>query len=355
MKRKISLSVIFTVSLLVVIVIFVSAGMLSAAPKEPKKIVWTFNQMALGKWCDNKTFGEWLPKRMAEATGGRLELHVPINLVPVPEVLHAVRDGMVQGAIAGTPYYSGEWPLGSFYAIPGVLLADDEYPAVVNAVVWKYWEKSLRKKYNIRLMGIDHWPGINVYCNKPIRTVADFKGKKLRGMGYYDSLAFKDLGAAGISIPWDEAFLSVQRHVVDGLVTGLVVYDSMGFWKYCKYINKWPVTGSSCAAFIIVNGKAFDSLPNDLKPMVKKVLKEAGDRNCACNISLVHSSLVSLMQKGVKVIKPSSSEIQKCLKMTSSVREKWIKQCEKAGSPEAKEMLEEVETFLRRYRAEKSK
>jgi TRAP-type C4-dicarboxylate transport system substrate-binding protein len=326
-----------------------------AAAKSPKKIVWTFDQMALGKWCDNKLFGDWLPKRMAEATGGRLELHVPINLVPVPEVLHAVRDGIIHGAVIGTPYYSGEWPIGSFHAIPGILKADDEYPAVANAVVWPYWEKSLKEKYNIRLMGINHWPGINVYCNKPISTVEDFKGKKLRGMGYYDSLAFEEIGAAGISIPWDEAFLAVQRGVVDGLVTGLVVYDSMGFWEHCKYINKWPIHGSSCAAFIIVNGDAFDSLPNELKPVVKKVLKEAGDKNCACNISLVKKSLKSLKEKGVKVIVPSDDQVRKCLEILKPVRQTWIKQCEKAGSPEAQEMLEKIETFLGDYRAKKGK
>ena len=352
MERRKYFRLIVSLCLIVGLAVFTASW---AVAKSPKKIVWTFDQMALGKWCDNKLFGDWLPKRMTEATGGRLELHVPINLVPVPEVLHSVRDGIIHGAVIGIPYYSGEWPLGSFHAIPGILKADDEYPAVANAVVWPYWEKSLKEKYNIRLMGINHWPGINVYCNKPISTVEDFKGKKLRGMGYYDSLAFEEIGAAGISIPWDEAFLAVQRGVVDGLVTGLVVYDSMGFWEHCKYINKWPIHGSSCAAFIIVNGDAFDSLPNELKPIVKKVLKEAGDKNCACNISLVNKSLKSLKEKGVKVIVPSNDQVRKCLEILKPVRQTWIKQCEKAGSPEAKEMLEKIETFLGDYRAKKGK
>ncbi len=324
---------------------------LRGAEAGQKKIVWTWNQMALGKWCDNDLFGKWLPKRMAEATGGRLELHVPLNLVPVPEVLHSVRDGVIQGAVAGTPYYSGEWPIGSFHAIPGVLRSDDEFPAVLNNVVWDYWEKSLKSKFDIRLMGINHWCGVNVYCNKPIRTVEDFKGKKLRGMGYYDSLAFEGVGAAGVSIPWDEAFMSVQRGVVDGLVTGLVVYDSMGFWEYCKYINKWPVHGSSCAAMLIVNGKAFDSLPDDLKPIVKKVLKEAGQKNCECNISKVEASLKKLKANGVQVVEPSEAEYNKCLEQTSFVREKWIAQCQKAGSPEAAQMLQDIEQFLADYRS----
>jgi len=62
-------------------------------------------------------------------------------------MLAAVRDGVVQGAVTGTPYYSGEWPLGSFHAIPGVLKANDEFPAVATEVAWDYWDKSLKAKY----------------------------------------------------------------------------------------------------------------------------------------------------------------------------------------------------------------
>ena len=343
--------VLISICLIVSFVCFFAA---SPADAGQKKIVWTWNQMALGKWCDNELFGKWLPERMAEATNGRLELHVPINLIPVPEVIHGVRDGVIQGAVAGTPYYSGEWPLGSFHVIPGLLREDDEYAAVLNNVVWKYWEKSLKEKYDIRFMGINHWPSVYVYCNEPLRTVSDFKGKKIRGMGYYDSLAFQGLGAAGMSIPWDEAFMSVQRGVVDGLVTAVVAYESMGFSDYCKYINKWPVHGASCAAMIIVNGKAFDALPEDLKPIVKKVLKEAGEKNSNCNIAAVKESLKRLKEKGIEFIEPNKEEFDKCLNKIEFVREKWVAQCEKAGSPEAKKMLAEIESFLEVYRQNKN-
>lgn len=351
MKRKRFTKLTTCVSLIIVLTFFIASW---AAAKSPKKIEWTFNQMALGKWLDNKVFGEWLPQRLEEATGGRMVLHSPINLVPLPEVLHAVRDGMIQGAFTGTPYYSGEWPLGSFHALPGILKADDEYPAVANAVVWPYWENSLWEKYKIHVLGVHHWPGINLYCNAPIRTVEDFKGKKIRGMGYYDSLAFEKIGAAGISVPWDEAFLAVQRGVVDGLVTGLLLYDTMGFWEYAKYINKWPIHGSSCAAFIIVNGKAFDSLDDDLKPIVRKVFKEAADKVAYGNIELV-TDPQSLLQRGVKIIQPSDDQIAKSMEITKGVRTTWLEQCKKAGSPEAEEMLGKIEAFLADYRAKKSK
>jgi len=221
-------------------------------------------------------------------------------------------------------------------------------------VVWPYWENSLWKKYKIHVLGLTHWPGINLYCNAPIQTVEDFKGKKLRGMGYYDSLAFEKIGAAGVSVPWDEAFLAVQRGVVDGLVTGLLLYDTMGFWQYAKYINKWPIHGSSCAAFIIVNGNAFDSLPADLKPVVRKVFKEAADKVAYGNIELVISPQ-SLLQRGVKIIQPSDDQIRKCMEMAKGVRATWLEQCKKAGSPEAEEMLGKIEAFLAGYRAGKSK
>jgi len=41
--------------------------------------------------------------------------------------------------------------------------------------------------------------------------------------------------------------------------------------------------------------------------------------------------------------------------MAKGVRSTWIKQCKKAGSPEAPEMLEKIEAFLSDYRAKKGK
>ena len=174
-------------------------------------------------------------------------------------------------------------------------------------------------------------------------------------MGYYDTLAIQKTGAKGLSIPWDEAFLAVQRGVVDGLVTGLVVYESLGYADYCKYVHTWPVHGASCGAFIIMNGDAFDSLPDDLKPAVKKVLKEAGDKNMACNISKVDASVKALKARGIEFIDPSEEDVKKCVEMLKPVRQVWLDQCKKAGSPEAGEMLEKIEAFLADYRAKKSK
>ncbi len=310
---------------------------------------WTFNQMALGKWCDNDLFKNWLPKKMSEETNGRLKLSVPINLLPVKQVFHAVRDGQIAGAVAGTPYYSGEWPIGSFHALPGILKENEDYPNVAGNVVWEYWEKSLRERYGIKLMGLNHWPGVFIYCNKPIRTVEDFKGLKLRGMGYYDTLAFEALGASSVSIPWDQAFTAVQRGVVDGLVTGILPYESMGFWKHCRYINDWPVHGASCAAMIIVNKEAFDELPGDLKPKVKRVLKDAGEKCMQCNNSKVDKSLSRLLnEKDCEFIKPKQEEIEKCLEKTRFVEKRWIEDCRESGDPEAEKMLKEVKAYLKK-------
>jgi TRAP-type C4-dicarboxylate transport system substrate-binding protein len=348
MKKNKVLTLLVTICLVVAVTVFLSSWAAAESTKK-EKLVWSFSQMPTGKHCDSTIFGEWLPKRLAEATGGQLEFHAPIGLVQQAEVLESVRKGTIQGGLSGTPYCSGQWPLGSSHAIPGILKTDDEYPAIAD-ILYEYWGRSLRKKYNIQLLGVYHWPGIHLYCNKPIRTVDEFKGKKLRGMGYYDTLAFEEIGASGVYIPWDEAFLAMQRGVADGLVTGTVVYDSMGFWKYCKYIHEWPIHGRSCAAFMIVNGNTFDSLPDDLKPVVKKVFREAAEKIMTGNNLIVDKSLNSLKERGCQVIEQSEEEIRKCLEMTKGVRKTWIDQCEKAGSPEAREMLEKIDAFLADYR-----
>jgi len=39
--------------------------------------------------------------------------------------------------------------------------------------------------------------------------------------------------------------------------------------------------------------------------------------------------------------------------MMEPVRQKWLEQCDKAGTPEAREMLEKIEVYLAGYRAGK--
>lgn len=350
--RGINLSKRLGISLLMVgLFLILTASLVIAAPAQ--KIVWTFTHMPTGKYSDSSNFNQWLPKRLHEATGGRLEFHAPFDLVPLPEVFHAVRDGMVQGGITGTPYYSGDWPLGSFHALPGIIREDPEFQEVINNVVWNYWEKSLREKFNIQLMAVNNWAGITLFCNSPIRTVEDFRGKKLRGMGYYDSLAFEKVGAKGMQVPWTEAFLAVQRKIVDGLNCGIPSFESLGFWQYCKYINKWPIHGTGASGFTIMNGKVFDSLPSDLKPIVKKVFRETGDKISKENGELVAIFLDKLKKHGLEVIEIPDDQVRKCLELTKDVKQVWIEQCKKAGSPEAEEMLTKIERFLADYRAGK--
>ena len=85
------------------------------------------------------------------------------------------------------------------------------------------------------------------------------------------------------------------------------------------------------------------------------MLKEAGDKNMACNISRVDASVEALKAKGIEFIDPPQEDIKKCVEMLKPVRQAWLDQCKKAGSPEAEEMLEKIEAFLADYRAKKGK
>lgn len=102
-----------------------------------------------------------------------------------------------------------------------------------------------------------------------------------------------------------------------------------------------------------MNGKVFDSLPSDLKPIVKKVFRETGDKISKENGELVAIFLDKLKKHGLEVIEIPDDQVRKCLELTKDVKQVWIEQCKKAGSPEAEEMLTKIERFLADYRAGK--
>jgi TRAP-type C4-dicarboxylate transport system substrate-binding protein len=73
---------------------------------------------------------------------------------------------------------------------------------------------------------------------RPLHTVADFKGIKIRlpeSTVYVET--FKSLGANPTTMAFSETFTAVQQKTVDGLeITASAIYTA-GYYEVCKYLS----------------------------------------------------------------------------------------------------------------------
>ncbi len=75
-----------------------------------------------------------------------------------------------------------------------------------------------------------------LHSRKPVRTLADLQGLKLRTAGAWLEMA-KDLGAAPVTMPGGEVYTSLERGAIDATEWGTLWENiSPGFHKIAKYV-----------------------------------------------------------------------------------------------------------------------
>jgi len=106
----------------------------------------------------------------------------------------------------------------------------------------------------------------------PIRTIADYKGKKLRTPARATIWILEQLGGAPVKMPGGEIYLAVERGTLDGAEFSSPGIDwEMGFAEITKYwsVPCWFQPASQVG--MMVNQKAWDAL----SPQYQNILRTA--------------------------------------------------------------------------------
>jgi len=113
-------------------------------------------------------------------------------------------------------------------------------------------------------------PPEQVWSKKPIKTLADIKGLKVRAAGLSMDL-FEKLGASVVLLAGGEVVPGLQRGLIDAAEMLEASYDmSLGLHEVCKYRFGPPVHMSNNIFQLIVKTKSWKELPADLQGIVEK-------------------------------------------------------------------------------------
>ncbi|HEX4780581.1 MAG TPA: TRAP transporter substrate-binding protein DctP, partial [Usitatibacter sp.] len=130
-----------------------------------------------------------------KATGGKLVITVHSNasLFKAPEIKRAVQGGQAQMGEILISGYSNEDPIFGVDSVP--FLATSYADA---AKLWKASRKALEERFAKQVLMILYsvpWPPQGIYSSKPIGSIADMKGLKMRTYNPYTSRIAELAGA----------------------------------------------------------------------------------------------------------------------------------------------------------------
>jgi TRAP-type mannitol/chloroaromatic compound transport system substrate-binding protein len=189
------------------------------------------------------TFKAWA-NSIKEKTGGELEIkpYAAKEVVGDFELLDGVKNGVLEAMNSFTLYWAGKVPATAFLSS---YLMGLRYPHEWDIFFYSNGglqaARDLFAKQGLMYVGrIHHGPNI-IHSKKPIRTIEDFKGLKLRVPGGMIAEGFAAIGARTTLLPGGEVFSALEKGTVDAAdYTGPAVNWDLGFQQVTKYIWTGP-------------------------------------------------------------------------------------------------------------------
>ena len=152
------------------------------------------------------------------------------------------------------------------------------------------------------LVGMDYMElGFRNFSNskRPIETLDDLKGLKIRGYNSIQIKAWEALGLNTTSVSWGELFTSLQQKMIDGQECAMTSFYTEKFYEAQDY---WSLTRHVFTNYLWYANKDFmDSLSEEHRQILMDCAQEAIDYNWELNIETEQSTLDQLRAEGFAV------------------------------------------------------
>ncbi|WP_251976226.1 TRAP transporter substrate-binding protein [Salinicola avicenniae] len=269
-----------------------------------------------------------------EATDGEviLDVHSGGELgLKGPELLSAVRDGIVQGADMLLTQQVGEAPLLGIESVP-YLTRDEDDAALLRETAWPYYE-DVAARFNQKFLYTVPWPGQGVFTQQPVETVDDLAGVKLRTVDKNGTEFFDALGASPVQMPWGEVVPALASGAIDGVTTSTPSGVDGNFWEFTDYFNKldWQLAPDVVSINLDAwnsltdeQQQTIESLAREMEPQFQQVSKDEDARNAQI-----------LADNGIQLSSPDAAMSEA---LTEAAQPQWQQFREAAGA-EADELM----------------
>lgn len=158
---------------------------------------------------------------------------------------------------------------------------------------------------------------------KPLRTVKDFSGKKVRILATrLEQALMKQLGATGVPIDYSQVLPALQQGGVDAIRANLVAMGTAKFYTVAKYVTLVDDVYIPEVAFVSV---AFlNRLPPDLRAVVERVGPELEEGMLRFAVEFDASESKRWQENGSEVIRLAPAEQAEFIKRARSATEQFI-------------------------------
>lgn len=294
---------------------------------------------------DQHQYIKFFKEEIEKASGGKIavEIYPQSQLGAIPRQIEGLQFGTVEGFVGPADFYVGLDPRFGVFSTP-TLFRDRTHAAKTVADPELNKEiMNLADAKGIVGLGMFSMAQHDYLGREPIRTLADFKGKKIRvNATQLERDAMARLGASAAPMPLNEVLPALQRGVIDATRSSLSILYT---FKYFDVNKTATVINDTMIIPIAFTSKAFLSkLPEDLRMKVLESGRTAQVRTQEWANEFHQGMRAKWVEAGGEVFVMPEAERAKIINLLKPVGDDVT-----ANDPSVKAMLTRIRAVAAKY------
>lgn len=303
------------------------------APQITLKVVGQPIQNVLHKEGELPFFNQTLP----QLSQGRIKADiVSADQLGIsgPEVLRLLSKGVIAFGSGGLTQAVGDSAKFEGCDLPGLTETLDQARVACQAYR-PVLAATLLEKFGVKLLALAANPPQAIWCAKPINSLADLKGKKVRVFNQALSDFVAGAGGTALNIPYGDVVPALNNGVIDCAISGTLTGNTSKWFEVTTHL--YPMSLGWAIQYWGVNIKKWNALPKDVQATLEGAYRQLEERlwqitakstaeGIACNSGKGTCSLG--IKANMTVVEVGPAEREKRLGIVrTAVLPAWTKRC----------------------------
>jgi TRAP-type C4-dicarboxylate transport system substrate-binding protein len=283
---------------------------------------------------------DYYAQLMAEKSKGRVKIEVyPSNqLFSDKDLPKALPSGAADMAQVNMAMWAGLIPPLAVFDIPFFFRDRDHFNRSLDAGNIKILLDGEFENRGVKILFWMDYGFMTLIGKRPVKTLEDFKGKRIRGYGEISTEMIQNLGGAPVFLSVGEVYMALQRGTMDGVLTSLGTAYERKFYEVVKNCMLFRNGELNVPPPVLINLKKFRTLPFDLQKILTDAGKEAQSWAFAHCQKGMDEFTAGMKEKGMNIYYLPDKERKRWAEANQNILTRYIERTGKVG----KELVEEI-------------
>ena len=242
-------------------------------PETNLKVVGTWSSLPLYKNFEKPFWETTLPEKSGGKVKGEIQGFNEMGLKGA-EIVRLMEQGVIDFGATVLGYLAADDPRNEAIDLAG-LSPDVQTARRVSESYKPVLAELYDKEYDIKLLAVVPYSAQVLFCNRPIASLADLEGAKVRTANRTLAEFMEAVGATGVTMAFSEVVPSMQKGVIDCAITGSLSGYSAKWTEVSTHIYELPLGWSQ--VIMAVSNSKWNSLDDSVKTLITEQVDALAD------------------------------------------------------------------------------